>query len=63
MAKDGKPAPQPPIHVQKGYQPKIVVDGYRPGPNPNNGHQPTGGQGSTAKPPSNPPNEGTSGKK
>ena len=56
MSEDDKsPSPPRPVDVQKGYQPKPL--------HPQGGHQPTTSQGAPAKPPSNPPNEGSSGKK
>lgn len=65
MSKDDKPArparpPLPPVQ-NRGYQPVSVTEGYRP--HPQGGHQPTASQGAPARPPANPPNQGTSGKK
>lgn len=62
MSKSDKPAPPPsPVPLEKGYQPKPLTEGYKP--HPQGGHQPTTGQGAPAKPPSNPPNQNTGGKK
>ena len=58
MSKADKPSP-PPVR-DRGYQP-LSVRGYRP--RPQGGHQPTSSQGAPARPPCNPPNQGTSGKK
>jgi hypothetical protein len=58
MTKDDKPAPQ--SQEQKGYQPKPIAEGYKP--SPQGGHQPTS-EGTPSKPPSNPPNQGSGGKK
>lgn len=57
MTKTDKPVPQRPsrsqwIRLADGYQPKREIRGY----------QPTS-QNNPSKPPSNPPNQGTSGKK
>lgn len=62
MPKSDKPTPPQPrlSHEQKGYQPKPLMEGYKP--NPQGGHQPTS-QNAPASPPSNPPNQGSSGKK
>ena len=62
MSKSDKPAPPPSsTPLERGYQPKTVTDGYKP--NPKGGHQPTTSQGAPSKPPSNPPNQGSGGKK
>ena len=60
MSKSDKP-PAPPSAplLERGYQPK--TGGYKP--SPKGGHQPTTNQGTTTKPPSNPPNQGSGGKK
>lgn len=42
---------------QRGYQPRPITEGYNP--KPQSGHQPTTGH----NPPSNPPNQGSGGKK
>ena len=62
MSKNDKPsAPQPrPTPVQKGYKPKHVTAGYNP--NSKRGHQPSG-KATPTKPPSNPPNQPSGGKK
>ena len=61
MTKNKKSAPLPrPTREQKGYQPKPLTEGYKP--KPQGGHQPTT-QSAPAKPPSNPPNQGSGGKK
>lgn len=56
MAKTDKPVPQRPSRSQWGR----LADGYQP--KPIRGYQPTS-QSNPSKPPSNPPNQGTSGKK
>ena len=62
MSKSDKPAaPRSAVPLDRGYQPKPLTEGYRL--NPQGGHQPTTGQGAPAKPPSNPPNQNTGGKK
>ena len=62
MGKGDRPAPPPPpSNLERGYQPKLLKDGYKP--SPKSGHQPTTNQGAPANPPSNPPNQNTSGKK
>ncbi len=61
MSKSDRPVKPPPSPIQnRGYQPDETF-GYRP--RPQGGHQPTTSQGAPTKPPSNPPNQGTSGKK
>ena len=59
MSKNDKPTPSP-SRGQKGYQPKPLSEGYKP--RQQSGHQPSS-QGAPAKPPSNPPNQGSGGKK
>ena len=55
MSKSDKHGPTPSLTpLEKGYQPKK---------SPSDGHQPTTSQGSPPKPPSNPPNKGSAGKK
>ena len=49
-----------PTSVQEGYKPKLVTGGYKP--KPQSGNQTTG-QATPAKPASNPPNQGSGGKK
>ena len=63
MGKSNKPPPPPSTTpMERGYQPKKpLTDGYKP--KPQGGHQPTTSESSPAKPPSNPPNEGSSVKK
>ena len=62
MSKSDRPASPPnPGNLEKGYQPKVRTRGYKP--SPQRGHQPTTNQGVPANPPSNPPNQKTSGKK
>ena len=62
MTQDNTSAPQPrPTQERKGYQPKLVTDGYKP--SQQGGQQTTSGQGAPATPPTNPPNQGTGGKK
>lgn len=63
MGKNGKPTQPPrpsPAPAQKGYQPRPLTEGYKPGIS--GGHQPTN-QSAPAKPPANPPNTGSGGKK
>lgn len=55
-ANQGRPTEKPQI-LTKGHQPKLAMDGYVP--KFQGGHQPTTGQGA----PSNPPNQGSGGKK
>ena len=55
MSKSNKQSPTPnATPLKKGYQPNKSVMG---------GHQPTTSQRSPSKPPSNPPNKGSAGKK
>lgn len=62
MSKSDKPVPTTSsTPLEKGYQPKPLTDGYKP--SQQRGHQPTTSQGAPAKPPSNPPNQGSGGKK
>lgn len=49
------------IREQKGYQPKPLNEGYKPA-TPQGGYQPTS-QKLPPLPPSNPPNQGSGGKK
>ena len=53
--------PRRPAREQKGYQPRPAAPTHRP--NPQGGHQPSTGQDSPSSPPSNPPNQGSGGKK
>jgi len=46
---------------ERGYQPRPAAPSHSS--NPQGGHQPTSGQGTPASPPSDPPNQGTSGNK
>lgn len=59
MSENDKPATAP-SREQRGYQPKPLTEGYKP--TPQGGHQPTS-EGAPAEPPSNPPNQGSGGKK
>ncbi len=59
MSMDDKPT-HPRSREQKDYQPKFLTKGYKP--RPQGGHQPTS-HGAPAKPPSNPPNQESAGKK
>lgn len=59
MSKNDKPTPSRSLK-QRGYQPKKFTEGYKP--RPQGGHQPTS-QSEPTKPPSNPPNQGSGGKK
>ena len=55
MNKNDKPTAPPPRPTrtqQRGYQPKPITEGYKPNP-----------KADSAKPPSNPPNQGSGGKK
>ena len=52
-----------PTSVQEGYKPKLVTGGYKPKPQSGNQLAVTTGQATPAKPPSNPPNQGSGGKK
>ena len=63
MKRSGKPAlrPSSTFVEGRGYQPKPATNG--PKTNTQDAYQPTKGQAVPSKPPSNPPNQGTSGKK
>jgi hypothetical protein len=52
-------APQPMVPVQKGYQPRPAGQAIDFPSLPQGGHQPTTGNGA----PTNPPNQGSGGKK
>lgn len=61
MSRNNEPPPSPrPSREQRGYQPSPTTQGDRP--TPQGGHQPTG-ENMPAQPPSNPPNQGSGGKK
>lgn len=62
MSKNRHPTTTPSQEqVQRGYQPQQTTGGD--GPNPQGGHTPTTGQSTPHTPPSNPPNQGSGGKK
>ena len=55
MSKRVKPTPKP--------RPTITREGYVPVRNPKGGYKPPAGKRAPAKPPPNPPNKGSGGKK
>ena len=64
MKKIGKPRPPSPPRIPgHGYQPVSASGGDRPPPLALGGYRPKAGPGAPAGPPSNPPNQGSSGTK
>ena len=61
MTTDNKPTPQPDLTREKGYQPRPLTEGYQPVAL--GGHQGTSSQQAPVRPPPNPPNKDTAGKK
>ena len=61
MSSDDKQTQQPDLTREKGYQPTPLTEGYQPVSR--GGYQGTSSQQVPTKPPSNPPNQDTAGKK
>ena len=61
MSKADRPLPPPVPHREHGYQPLPAATARKPAVH--GGYRPKSSRDAPARPPSNPPNQGTSGRK